>query len=73
MTEMTKERFDEANEKMEREMFMEHCGESGIPATKKNWIEFKEHREMILSKWDKLTEERMKQNGAPTGWEKERV
>lgn len=52
------------DEKMEREMFMEHCGEMGVPATSQNWAKFREHRQRVLAQWDKLTDERLARNGA---------
>ena len=61
------------DEKMEREMFMEHCGEMGVPATRKNLAKFKDHRQRVLAQWDKLTDERLARNGAGEVFEEERM
>ena len=56
---MTESWTAEMDELIEREMFMEHCWEMGIPTSRKNWAKFKDHRRRVLAKWEKIAEERM--------------
>ena len=60
------------DEKMDWPNFIEQCGEMGVPATRKNWAKFKEHRQRVLAQWDKLTDERLARNGAGEVFAKER-
>ena len=60
------------DEKMDWPNFIEQCGEMGVPASRKNWAQFKEHRQRVLAQWDKLTDERLARTGAGEVFAQER-